>query len=64
MKVSIDGMHCDACVRRVRKAVESIDGAAVEHVEVGAAQVAVDSGREPLVLEAIRKAGYEPHVTT
>ena len=64
MKISIDGMHCDACVRRVRKAVESVEGAAVEHVEVGGAQVAIDSGREPLVLEAIRKAGYEPHVTT
>jgi len=64
MKVSIDGMHCDACVRRVRKALEGVAGAAVEHVEVGAAQVAVDARGEPLVLEAIRKAGYEPHVTT
>jgi copper chaperone CopZ len=63
MKLSIDGMHCDACVRRVRKALEGVQGAAVEKVEVGAAHVTVDTGREPLVLEAIRKAGYEPHVT-
>ncbi len=58
MNVTISGMHCEACVRRVRKALESVGGAKVEKVEVGSAVVAVDAAREPAVLEAVRKAGY------
>ena len=60
MKVTIDGMHCDACVRRVRKALEKIQGARVEDVQVGSAEVAVDASREAAVLEAVRKSGFEP----
>jgi copper chaperone CopZ len=59
MKVSITGMHCDACVRRVRKALEAVEGAKVEKVDVGSAVVAVEAGRETAVLDAVRKAGYE-----
>jgi copper chaperone/Cu+-exporting ATPase len=61
MKVAIDGMHCQACVQRVRKALDRVEGARVENVEVGSAEVAIDPAREAAVLEAIRKAGYEPH---
>ncbi len=61
MTLTIDGMHCQACVNRVRKALEGVAGAKPEKVEVGSAVVAVDAGREPAVLEAVRKAGYEPH---
>jgi copper chaperone CopZ len=53
-------MHCQACVARVRKAVEKVDGARVDRVDIGAAEISIDSLREPLVLDAIRKAGYEP----
>jgi copper chaperone len=61
MNIAIDGMHCQACVARVRKALESVEGARPERVEVGSAVVAVDAGHEQAVLEAVRKAGYEPH---
>lgn len=54
-------MHCQACVARVRKALEGVEGARAEKVEVGSAVVAVDAGREQAVLDAVRKAGYEPH---
>ncbi len=60
MKLAIEGMHCQACVARVRKAIEKVDGARVGAVDVGAAEVSVDGPREPLILDAIRKAGYEP----
>jgi copper chaperone len=60
MKLAIDGMHCQACVARVRKALEKVDGARVDRVDVGSAEVSVDSLREPLVLDAILKAGYQP----
>ena len=60
MKLSIDGMHCQACVRRVEKAISGVEGATPEKVEIGAATVAVDPAREQAVLDAVRKAGYEP----
>jgi copper chaperone len=59
MKLIIEGMHCQACVARVRKALEKIDGARVEDVDVGSAEISVDNPQEPLVLDAIRKAGYQ-----
>ena len=61
MHIAIDGMHCQSCVNRVRKALEGVAGARPEKVEVGSAEVAVEPGREQAVLEAVRKAGYEPH---
>jgi len=59
MKLSIEGMHCQACVKRVQKALEKVDGVQVESVEVGSAQVAMRPGQEQAVLEAVRKAGYQ-----
>ena len=61
MKVAIEGMHCQACVRRVREAIEKVEGAQVREVEIGSADIAVDPSRQALVLESIRKAGYQPH---
>jgi len=58
--VEIDGMHCQACVTRVRKALEKVESAKVERVDVGSAEVTLDSLLEPAVLDAIRSAGYEP----
>ncbi len=60
MKIAIDGMHCDACVRRVKKALEKVPGITVENVAVGSADIAADEAHTPAVLEAIRDAGYEP----
>ena len=61
MRIAIDGMHCQACVQRVRKALEKVDGAQVDQVEIGSAAVSVDPGGEAAILEAVRKAGYQPH---
>ena len=64
MKIVIDGMHCQSCVQRVRKAIEKVEGAKVQQVDVGSAEISVESAREPAVLEAVKKAGYEPHLAT
>ena len=65
MKIVIDGMHCQACVQRVRKALEKVEGAEVRQVEVGSAEVVFDPALHPngeaAALEAVRKAGYQPH---
>jgi copper chaperone len=60
MKLAIQGMHCQACVQRVRKAIEKVEGARIRQVDVGSAEVAIDPASEDAVIEAIRKAGYEP----
>ena len=58
--LKIDGMSCGHCVMAVTKALEALDGVAVESVSVGAASVeydpAVASADE--IVEAIGEAGY------
>ena len=60
MKIAIDGMHCQACVERVRKALEKVAGVEVQQVDVGSARVIVAPAHESAVLEAVRRAGFEP----
>jgi copper chaperone len=45
LDLTIDGMHCGACVRRVTSALQSVDGVAVNSVEVGSAKVTFDSAK-------------------
>ena len=59
MKISIEGMHCQSCVRQVEKALAAVEAAKVESVEIGSASLSADPSREQAVLEAVRKAGYE-----
>ena len=40
LKLSIEGMHCGACVRRVTTALEAVPGVQVGAVEVGSAKLA------------------------
>jgi len=63
MKIAIDGMHCQACVTRVRKALESVPGAHVREVGIGSAELDVDHVQEKAAFDAIQKAGYTPHVS-
>jgi copper chaperone len=39
IKLSIEGMHCEACIRRVTNALNSVEGVRVDSVEVGSANV-------------------------
>jgi copper chaperone CopZ len=59
MKLSIEGMHCDACVRRVRKALESVEGIQVEDVKIGSAVVNGSPEKQNSAIEAVSKAGYK-----
>jgi copper chaperone len=62
MKIAIDGMHCQACVQRVRKALEGVPGVHIREVGVGSAEVETGPAQESEVFKAIQKAGYTPHV--
>ena len=63
MNIAIEGMHCDACVRRVRMALEKVEGVTVREVTVGSAVVDTDASRQEAALAAIVKAGYQPHIS-
>ena len=60
MNLKIDGMSCGHCVISVRKALEGVQGVAVQNVEVGAATVEYDPGETTPenIIQAIREAGY------
>ena len=42
LNLSIEGMHCGACVRRVTTALQAVPGVQVGSVEVGSAKLAFD----------------------
>jgi copper chaperone CopZ len=39
VNLRIEGMHCGACIRRVTQTLQSVPGAEVEEVRLGAARV-------------------------
>lgn len=57
--LSIDGMHCDACVRRVGRALQGVLGTVVEEVRLGTARV--QSEEIAPLLAALARAGYNAH---
>jgi copper chaperone len=62
--VTINGMHCGACVRRVTEALNRLDGVEVNSVEVGSARVIVDSREKSadLVTSALSRFGFTAEV--
>lgn len=64
LKLSIEGMHCAACVRRVTAALERVKGVELDSVHVGSAQLAFNpettSAEE--IAAAIDRIGFQPHV--
>ena len=61
--LNIDGMHCDACVRRVTDALKKT-GVQVEQVQVGSARVLYDpqSAAPNQIAEAVNKIGFQAKV--
>ena len=56
IQIKVDGMHCQACVRRVQKAIEKVPG--VEVVEVAVGSVRVKGEQRAEVEGAITRAGF------
>ncbi len=57
--LSIDGMHCGACVKRVTQTLQRVPETEVEEVRIGAARV--QSPDAAAVVAALAKAGYRAH---
>ena len=62
--LQIEGMHCDACVRRVTQALAALPGVRLESVEVGSARLQYDAAliareRIPAAIDGI---GFQAHI--
>ena len=64
LKLSIEGMHCGACVRRVTSALQAVPGVQVGSVEVGSAQLAFDSEETsaPEIAAAVNGIGFTAQI--
>ena len=63
MRIAIEGMESAECVRRVRKALEQLEGLRVREVGLGFAVVDGDAKQRGAALDAIEKAGFQPHIS-
>jgi copper chaperone len=59
--IGIEGMSCQHCVMRVKKAIEGLKGINKSDVEIGLAKVTFDESliQKKEIEEAIVKAGYK-----
>lgn len=64
LNLSIEGMHCGACVRRVTNALQGVEGVTVKSVEVGSAKVAFDAAETSAqeIAAALDRNGFPAHV--
>ena len=62
MIIAIEGMHSAECERRVRIALEHVAGLQVREVRLGSAVVDGDARQQAAALQAIERAGYQPHI--
>ena len=61
LEMTIEGMHCEACVAKIRDALGSIAGVQGSAVQIGSATITFDDGQcgpKPL-LDAVRSAGFQ-----
>ncbi len=63
MEIVIEGMQSPECVRRVRRALEQVAGLHIREVNLGSAVVDGDVQQRAAALEAIEKAGFQPHIS-
>lgn len=58
MKIYIDGMMCQHCAERVRKALEEVGCSAQIDLENKCALVSACTAAEKVLRQAVEKAGY------
>jgi copper chaperone len=65
VRLSIEGMHCEACVRRVTNALAGVEGVRVNSVEVGSATVVADPARATpeQIVAAVDRIGFTAQVS-
>jgi copper chaperone CopZ len=60
-QLKIEGMHCQACVRRVSTAIGKVEGVQSAKVDIGSASVEFDPGltSQKKIEEAVLAIGFE-----
>jgi copper chaperone/Cu+-exporting ATPase len=61
LNLTIENMHCGACVRRVTHALNALPDTRAEEVRVGGARVSTNIAPQQIE-EALNAAGYPAHV--
>jgi len=61
-KLEIDGMHCDACIRRLRIALEKLPSLHINDIAVGSTSITYNSAEttSQKIGAAIEKIGFRP----
>jgi copper chaperone CopZ len=64
LKLSIEGMHCGACISRVTSALKGIEGVELGAVDVGSATIKfnpakISSGQ---IRAAVDRIGFSAHI--
>jgi len=64
LTLSIEGMHCGGCVRRVTAALEGVKGVEVRSVGVGSANMTFDPSRVSAeeIAAAISRIGFSAQI--
>jgi copper chaperone len=64
LTLSIEGMHCGGCVRRVTTALEGVKGVELGSVAVGSAQMTFDPNRVSVeeIAAAVDRIGFSARV--
>ena len=64
LTLSIEGMHCGGCVRRVTTALEGVKGVELGSVEVGSAEMTFDPNRVSVeeIAAAVDRIGFSARV--
>ena len=64
LNLSVTGMHCGSCVRRVTTALEAIPDVQIQSVEVGSARITFDSDKvlPQEVVASINRIGFQASI--
>ena len=64
LMLSIEGMHCEGCVRRVTSALQGVKGVEVGSVQVGSARTKFDPSQASAegIAAAVNRIGFSAHV--
>ncbi len=61
IEITIDGMHCEACVAKLNSAFAALDGVSEPHVLLGSANLVLDeaAASTKTVLDAVTENGFK-----
>jgi copper chaperone CopZ len=64
LKLSIEGMHCEGCIRRVSAVLQGVQGVKLGFVEVGSAQLTFDPGEASAeeIAAAVNRIGFSARI--